>query len=555
MAAKTQTEENISVEELSKRFREYSIAEFFKKNRQMLGYSGKIRSLTTIVHEYVTNSLDACEDANTLPDIEVRISEENNHMIVSVGDNGTGIPRKNIGQALGQLLAGTKFAQRQQKRGQQGIGAAYATLFSQITTGKVTKFKTSVGNNKVVEGEVSVDVQKNEPVVNVTKEYDDHKYHGTFIEAEFSEVGYNKSEYGVYEYLRRTAVANPHAKLTLIEPSKEKIVFPRSIQEIPKKPKQVLSHPLGITTSDLIDMSKASEARKISSFFTNEFSRFSSDKVKEVESLCPGVDFNRHPKALTWQEAEKIVDAIQKIKWIAPESNVLVPIGEKQIAKSLKSILKPDEQKVIERSPKVFRGGVPFAVEVGIAYGGQSGVIMGDGTARKAEVMRFANRVPLLFDAGNCAITQAVKEIDWNRYQLKDWENQPLSIFVNFTSVHVPYTGAGKLAISAEEEIVSEIKLALMEAARSVSSYINSMRHAAEQEYRKSVFLRYVGEVSECLADITGEKEETIRKKLAALAKEKTTILLAGGDGDSDADDKDLDEMEKEVEKELEEER
>ena len=61
----------ISAETLSKEFKEHSVAEFFKKNRQMLGLYGKIRTLTTIIHEYVTNSLDACEEANILPDIEV----------------------------------------------------------------------------------------------------------------------------------------------------------------------------------------------------------------------------------------------------------------------------------------------------------------------------------------------------------------------------------------------------------------------------------------------------------------------------------------------------
>ena len=67
-----------SADKIFKEFREHSVAEFFKKNRQMLGYSGKIRSLTTIVHEYVTNALDACEEAGVLPEIFVRIDQLGN---------------------------------------------------------------------------------------------------------------------------------------------------------------------------------------------------------------------------------------------------------------------------------------------------------------------------------------------------------------------------------------------------------------------------------------------------------------------------------------------
>ena len=65
--------ETRKAEEIFKEFKEHSIAEFFKKNRQMLGYSGKVRSLVTVVHEYVTNSLDACEEAGILPEVLVKV--------------------------------------------------------------------------------------------------------------------------------------------------------------------------------------------------------------------------------------------------------------------------------------------------------------------------------------------------------------------------------------------------------------------------------------------------------------------------------------------------
>jgi DNA topoisomerase-6 subunit B len=346
------------------------------------------------------------------------------------------------------------------------------------------------------------------------------------VEAEFAEVNYNRSEYSVYEYLRRTAVANPHAQITLIEPSKEIVVFPRSSQEVPPRPRDTKPHPLGVTTNDLIEMAHASKARKIASFLETEFVRVSSDKSNELQKMCPKIDFERSPSSLQWLEAEEVCRAMQKVKWVAPETESLVPIGEEQIMKSLKNILQPEQMKVIQRKPKVFRGGIPFQVEAAIAYGGKAGM-EGNGDSKQAEIMRFANRVPLLFDSGNCAIVEAVKTIDWNRYELKNWENQPMSIFVNFVSVYVPYTGAGKLAISTEDEIVAEIRNALMDSARGIAEYLHGLQKLEDEEKRRTIFFKYIGEVSQALSEITGKAKAELEGKLREIAKIRTSLLEA----------------------------
>ncbi len=510
------------VNKLISQYKEYSVSEFFKKNRQMLGYSGKVRSLTTIVHEYVTNSLDACEDARILPEILIEIHKlPNGHIKVVSEDNGIGIPKEKVGQALGMLLAGTKFHVLRQKRGQQGIGAAYATLFAQITTGKPIHIKTSIGR-KLFECDLSIDVKKNAPVIKNEKEYSDH-FRGVKIEAEFANVEYNEGEHSVYEYLRRTALATPHAQITLVKPDNSIVVFPRSSNYIPSLPPQVKPHPLGVTVSDLMDMASASGARKISSFLVNDFSRASSVRVKEIQKICPNIDLNRAPSTLTWAEAEELVKAFHSIKWIAPDMDTLQPIGKENLTKSLKALLQPDELAVVERKPRVFMGGIPFLVEAAIAYGGKAGNQRKGG----AEIMRFANKVPLLFDAGNCAITASIKSIDWGRYGLKNFEEQPMTVFVNFVSVHVPYTGAGKLAISAEAEIVEEIRLAVMECARKISLYLSGLRKMAEKTRRKNIFFKYITEVSESLHRITGRPAVEISEKLRKLAEERTGLLEA----------------------------
>ncbi|MEM4335462.1 MAG: DNA topoisomerase VI subunit B [Candidatus Anstonellales archaeon] len=496
--------------EMSKNFREYSITEFFKKNAQMLGFSGKIRSLTTIVHEYVTNSLDACEEAGILPEIKIKIEEVGEERyVVTVQDNGPGIPPNLVGKALGQMLTGTKFHRYMQQRGQQGIGAAGCTMYALLTTGKPIHV-ISGHNGKIFECDLSVDLKTNEPVVtNSSETHGD--FRGIVVRGEFGNVKYDKGQYGAYEYLKRTALANPHAQIEFTDPDGQVFIFPRSVEQVPQKPKEVLPHPLGVDVHDLLERAKASESTRISSFLQASFSRVSAEKVKEVQALVPEIDFKRNPKTLSWEEAEKIVKAFKQVKWIAPATDSVIPIGKEQIEKSLKNILNPEIVAVVERPPKVYKGGIPYVVEAGIAYGGN----------QKSSIMRFANRAPLIFDASACAITEVIKNIDWKRYGIKDFENEPITVFVNFSSVYVPYISAGKQAITNDEEIMSEIKNAVFEAARQIERHISGKIRERERATKKQLFMKYISQLSSDIAELSGEKKEVIEKKLIEIVEGK----------------------------------
>ncbi len=503
-------------------FKEHSIAEFFKKNRQMLGFSGKTRSLTTIIHELVTNSLDAAEEAKILPEIYVKIDElekGEGRYRVYVKDNGSGIPEKHLGKAMAMMLAGTKFHRFVQQRGQQGIGAAGVTMYAQLTTGKAVHLISGYNGTKI-ECNISIDFKTNKPLIkNLLRE--DTDWHGLSYEAEVSDVKYDRSSYGVYEYLKRTAVANPHTQIILIEPDGKEHLFPRSIEKIPPKPKEVQPHPLGVSTSDLIDFSHQDKtSATIRQFLQNNFSRLSAAKSQELNELCPNINFKKQPRRLEWAEAEEIVKVFQKVKWIAPSIDGIHPIGEKQIETSMINILNPEFIEVVERKPTIFRGGIPFIVEVGLAYGGDAGRNIGDRSSN--DVMRFANRAPLLFDTGGCAITEAVKSIEWKRYSLRKFEDEPITVLVNISSVHIPYTGAGKQAISNEKEMVEEIRNALMEAGRKLKKHLHGKIREKEKIARKKAVERYIKQLSQDLSDLAEYKnKKEISEKLTKLVEEK----------------------------------
>jgi len=212
----------LTAEELAKEFQEHSVAEFFKKNKQMLGLSGKIRTMTTIIHEYVSNSMDACEEAKILPDLEIKIIElgEEYYEII-VNDNGPGLTKDTIGKALGQLLAGTKFHRMVQQRGQQGIGAAGCTMLSLMTTGKPIQVISGTAKGEPFSAELTIDPKTNSPKIIKTEDLK-KEFKGVAIKAKFKDIKYQKSEQGPLEYLRRTAIANPHAKITFVDPLGEK---------------------------------------------------------------------------------------------------------------------------------------------------------------------------------------------------------------------------------------------------------------------------------------------------------------------------------------------
>lgn len=509
-----------SAEEIATEFKEHSVAEFFKKNMQMLGLTGKIKTLTTIVHEYVTNSLDACEEAKILPDIEVQVKElGNEYYEITAKDNGPGLTKETVGKALGQLLAGTKFHRMMQMRGQQGIGAAGCTMLSQITTGKATQVITGTGKHAPISLEITIDPKKNEAKISNLTELK-KEFKGTVIRAKFKDVKYVNSEQAPLEYLRRTAIANPHAQITLIEPSGNKIVFKRTLKEIPAKPLEIKPHPKGITVDELSTLAKYTKARQVSSFLKSELDRLGDKAVEEITKNV-SFDLRKDPRQLTWEESEEIIGQFKKISFIAPRTDGLRSIGEERIKKSLSSIVVPEFLSVVTRKPSVYKGGFPFQVEVGIAFGGnagKTGIVNEEGRQeRKVEIMRFANRTPLLFDTGACAITKAVQSIDWKRYGIKDLESAPLTVFVNLISVHIPYTSAGKQAISDEDEIMEELRLALMDTGRKIYTFIGRQKRQAEKEAKRKMFYKYASEVAYAVSELAQKPKKQVEDKLHAL--------------------------------------
>jgi len=110
-------------DELARHQRTISVAEFFEKNKHLLGFDSPTRGIITTIKEAVDNALDACEEAGVLPDIYVRVIRTGQDIFrITVEDNGPGIVPDQVPFVFGKLLYGSRFHQIRQSRGQQGIG-------------------------------------------------------------------------------------------------------------------------------------------------------------------------------------------------------------------------------------------------------------------------------------------------------------------------------------------------------------------------------------------------------------------------------------------------
>ncbi len=501
---------------------EISVTEFFEKNKHILGFDSRSKSLLMGIKEAVDNSLDACEEAGILPEISVKMTRHpDDDYTVLVEDNGPGIVHKMMGNVFGRLLYGSRFHALRQSRGQQGIGISATVMYGYITTGKPAHIQSKIeGNDEVAWGmDIIIDTKVNRPVISNDKPFTwEGKDHGTSIE--YTIKGrYITGKQSIFEYLKNTAIVNPHAKITFIDPEGKTFVFERATDTMPEKSKEIKPHPTGMEIGDILKLAQNSQQKTAKAFLTNDFSRVTSRIADEILEKS-GVKPETKPTSITHDDAKEIIKAIEKVKIMAPPTDCLSPIGDTLIKKGLMNVLEGMRPEYyappITRAPKSVNGN-PFVVEAGIVYGGD---MPADG---QVTIMRFANRVPLLFQPGACAITKAISNVDWRRYGLEQRGGKgipfgPAIILVHIASTKVPFTSEGKEAVADLPELQAEIELALKLCARSLKSHLN------KEERRKKTHAKFEI-VQEILPEFAEKSAKFLKKPVPNLDKTISKIM------------------------------
>ncbi len=492
-------------QQLASKQREISVAEFFERNRQILGFDNLPRAMLTTVKEAVDNSVDVCDEARIAPEISVEIAKEGEDRFrVAVTDNGPGILRREIPNVFARLLYGSRFHSNRQARGQQGIGISAAVLYANLTTARPVRIVSRVEEEDVAHVlELFIDTQKNQPRVVLDDVALPESAHGTKVELVLK-AKYVRGRQSVLEYLRGTAIVNPHARLVLQEPDGTRVTFERATEELPAVPKETPPHPYGLELGELGSLLKASRQATVSEFLVKDLQGVSARAAKEL-LVAAGIPGATKPVAVQGDVQERLLAALRAAPLLAPSSEGLSPIGAMLIKRGLRNVLgtlRPDFFAPPVTRPAKVRGGFPFLVEVGLVYGGALPV------DEPVQILRFANRVPLLFQQGACAITTAIGSVDWRRYGLEQKGGSgipvgPALLLVHIASTKVPFTSEAKEAVAEDPEIDRELVLALQAAARHLRTHLS---RASRREF-------------------AGEKFSIIQKILPKLA-EKTSHLV-----------------------------
>ena len=492
-----------SADDLAAQQRDISVSEFFAKNRHLLGFDNPSKALLTTVKEGVDNALDACEEGGVAPDIRVEIQQESDsRFCVAIEDNGPGIVRTEVPKIFGRLLYGSKFHRLRQSRGQQGIGISAAGMYGLLTTGKPVRVTTRTSKRKDAHRiELVIDTHSNKPQVKKDVVVKWKKAQGTRVEIEL-EGSYRGGRHSVDNYIRQISLANPHAKITYVPPVAEEHgdehVFPRVTKTLPDYTEEIQPHPYGVELGVLMQMFRDTQARNLTSCLRSDFSRVSARVAADICDKA-GISHKRRPNDIRREEAEAIHKAIAKTKIMAPPTDCIAPIGEDLIYAALKAEVDADFYAAVTRRPTVYRGN-PFLVEAGIAYGGNMPM------EESATLYRYANRVPLQYQQGACAITKAATDTNWKSYLVQHPKGGlpvgPLLIMVHIASVWVPFTSESKDAVAHYNEIMKEFRFALQECGRRVATHVRKKRRAEDASKKAAYIEKYIPQVAIGLQEI-----------------------------------------------------
>ena len=444
-------------------------------------------------------------------------------------DNGPGIPRDSIEGVFGKFLLGSRFHAIRQTRGQQGIGITGVVMYSQLTTGAKTRVISKVkSDSSAVFVDLGIDTKKNKAIKSsekrdiwIDERTGEEISHGLKITT-VMKAKYQRGKKSVYQYLRMTSIVNPHASISLVVMNKEGEIIEegnwvRTSNKLPRVVEEIKPHPHGIQLGTLQRMLRESTDRRMTSFLKHNFSGVSPRAAKEILGMAD-IEEGRTPKRIKPEEAKAMITAFQTVKLLKPPMDCLSPIEDLLIKKGLSKAIDSRFASTVTRSPTVSQGN-PFQIEVGLVFGGD---LSSEGPI---EILRFANRVPLMYQQGGCLLTKALEAVNWKSYGLEQPGGSgipkgPAAVLVHLASTNVQFTSEAKEAVSYNEEVFDEVRKAMLEVGRGLK---NHLKKSSERKKAKEKFEL----VNIILPEIAKKSSELLGREEPDLAPVITQIMNA----------------------------
>jgi DNA topoisomerase-6 subunit B len=530
-------------------FEEISASDFFYRNRDIAGFTNPSRAIFAAIRELVENSLDAAESLKIPPDIYVRLSFEGEASKdtqiykLRVEDNGSGIHPRFIPSAFGQVLFGSKYRLKQ-TRGTFGLGGKMAVLYGQIMTHQPAFITSSTGSAKIYSFKLMMDIQRNRPIILDRKVLiNKEQWRGTIVEFTL-EGDYLRARSKILDYFKQTAMVNPYANLTFIDPKGRLYKFMRATTNMPDPPKETEPHPYGVDVELLQRLIQVTPYKNMQEFLKYHFHRVGDITAQKflvfsglTEAACRKhgklgyqeinwtggptcsrcgeavtLGQSKNPKKLTHQEIVKLMQHLKKFKeFLPPDASCLSPLGEELLKAGIVKELNPEYLIVNQRKPSTYAGH-PFIIEMGIAYGGE--------IPKKNNfiIYRFANKIPLLYDEASDVSYRVINSMNWRRYKVSP--DMPIAIVVHICSTKVPYKTVGKEFIADRPEVRREVANALREASRQLQHFLSKREHVDKERRRLSVFAKYLPRIAEFSTTLAGkERRPDIQKLIKSVQK------------------------------------
>jgi len=426
-----------------------------------------------------------------------------------VEDNGTGVPARHIPAAFGQVLFGSKYKLRQ-ARGTFGLGGTMALLYGQITTHKPAYVISSTGGAHVYIYKLTVDIQRNRPIILDRKILlNKEGWRGTIVEFTL-EGDYSKAMPRILEYLKQTALVNPYANITFIDPKGRLYRFPRVTTKMPPPPRETKPHPYGVDVETIQRLIRITPYRNMVDFIRYHFHRVGEKTAHRFLEFA-GIGKTKDPRKLTPEEIVRLVHMIKRFDgFLSPDADCLSPLGEDLLKAGILKELQPEFIAVSQRPPATYSGH-PFIVEAAIAYGGS--------IPKKNDFVlyRFANRIPLLYDEASDVSWRIIKAMNWRRYKVSP--DLPIAILVHLCSTKVPYKTVGKEFIADRPEVKREILNGIREAARQLQHFLTKREHVERERKRLSTFSKYLPKIAQFSTELAGKKKQPDITKLLKSVK------------------------------------
>jgi DNA topoisomerase-6 subunit B len=540
-----------------------SPAEFFAENQAIAGFDNMGKSLYTSIRELMENSLDACESIGVLPTISVNVQEltknefnklrgisvqtkdvelfrnkksatattpnkaddtsgsatksggktknrrgsQEAYFRISVQDNGCGMKHEKIPDLLGRVLSGSKYGVRQ-TRGKFGLGAKMALIWSKKSTGVPITITTShrpKGGQGPAPSHYStctldIDITKNEPRIIEHKKQSNAKeqWVGTTLEILIA-GNWTTYKARIFQYLQQLAVITPYAQLemtyeNLSEPQRNiSIRYDRRSEQMPPPGQEVKHHPSSVNNLVIQQLLERTKQKSLTKFLEKELSSVAPSVAKRIVAECGWDDDIMGPKELTDRETTKLVQVLRTVQMFkAPDGSCLSPLGEYNLNLGIRKVLEPDFVATARDRPCAYEGH-PFLVEAAVSLGGKD-------AKEGITVVRFANRIPLLFEGGADVSTRVAQtKIKWSQYKI-DHKRDKIGVFVSIVSTKIPYKGTGKEYIGDDiTEISTSVKRALQTCCQQLRTHLQKRNALRDQKERKSRLTKYIPDVTRAL--------------------------------------------------------